>query len=53
MTQRARLIENVALRIHQAIHREFPQAEKVCVRVSKLAPPVEGTAERATVEVAD
>lgn len=53
MSVRSRLIENVALRIHRAVKREFPGAEKVAVRVSKLAPAVEGAADRATVEIAD
>lgn len=51
MAQPSRLIENVALRIHRSVQRDFPSAERVVVRVSKLAPAVSGSAERATVEI--
>lgn len=53
MSTRSRLIENVAWRIYRAVKEEFPTAGKTTVRVSKLAPPVEGQAERATVEISD
>lgn len=53
MDIRSRLVENVAYRIYTAVHREFPQAGKVTVRVAKLSPPVEGRADRAFVEIGD
>ena len=44
-------IENVAERIVDAIYLSFPQALKATVKVSKLAPPLEGKIDRASVTV--
>lgn len=53
MAVRSHLIENVAWRIYSAVKEEFSRTGKVTVRVSKLAPPVEGQAEKATVKISD
>ena len=45
------ILENVALRIGDAIKAEWPQVERVRVEVSKLAPPLGGKIERVTVGV--
>ena len=43
------LLENVAYRIIHRIKNEFPQAEKVRVKVSKMTPPMGGQIERVSV----
>ena len=43
MDQISKLVEHVAGRIADSIRREFRQAEKVTVTVSKLNPPVGGS----------
>ena len=45
------ILENVALRIGDAIREKWPQVERVRVEVSKLAPPLGGKIERVTVGV--
>lgn len=52
MTVVSNILENVALRIIDAIHERFPQAEKVTARVSKLAPPLGGKVGRVSVTMA-
>ena len=42
------IIEHVARRIIDAIYEEFPQALKVSVKVSKLAPPLGGKVDSAS-----
>jgi dihydroneopterin aldolase len=49
MTQRSRLIEHVAGRIVQALRSELPLAQRVEVRVTKFAPPIDGDCEAVTV----
>ena len=49
MAVKSRILENVALRIIDAIHEQFPQSRKVRVKVSKLAPPLGGKIERVSV----
>ena len=48
MKQPSNIIENVAKRIIDALYREFPEIEKVTVKVSKLAPPLGGKVEKAS-----
>lgn len=43
------IIENVASRIIDSLYRHFPQIRKVSVKVSKLAPPLGGKIEKASV----
>lgn len=45
------ILENVALRIGDAIRAEWPQVESVRVELSKLAPPLGGKIEKVTVGV--
>jgi len=45
-----KLIENVAARIAEGVLRQFP-AERVCVRLSKLLPPIDGIVAAAAVEI--
>ena len=45
------ILENVALRIGDAIREKWPQVERVRVEVSKLAPPLGGKIEKVTVGV--
>ena len=51
MRQTSNILENVALRIGDAIKAEWPQVERVRVEVSKLAPPLGGKIERVTVGI--
>jgi dihydroneopterin aldolase len=51
MNQVSRLVEHVASRIVEAIRAEFSQAEQVTVTVSKLNPPVGGSAELFSVTI--
>lgn len=44
-------LENVSLRIAEAIREQFPQTLRVSISVSKLAPPLGGKIERVTVSV--
>jgi len=42
------LLENTAMRILEKIHRSYPQILHVCVRITKLSPPIatmQGSAE--------
>ncbi len=43
------ILENVALRISEALHASFSKVCRVTVRVSKLAPPVGGKIDRVSV----
>lgn len=45
------IIENVAWRIGQALRARFPQIGSATVKVSKLAPPLGGKVESASVTV--
>lgn len=51
MAQRSKLIEQVALRIHENIGRTIPSVMKTRVRVTKLNPPMNGNVEKVFVEV--
>jgi len=42
MTTPSDIIENVALRIIDAIKKEFPEALRVTAKVAKIAPPIAG-----------
>jgi dihydroneopterin aldolase len=45
------LLEHVARRIIDRIKNEFPEAQKVAVKVSKLNPPMGGQIERVSVSL--
>lgn len=49
MMQKSDILENVALRITDALYDSFPQLRKVCVKVSKLAPPLGGKIKKVSV----
>ena len=51
MQQSSNLIEHVAYRIKHAVCTAFPQLAAVSVSVSKLAPPLGGKIDRATVVI--
>ncbi|MDR1097810.1 MAG: dihydroneopterin aldolase [Tannerella sp.] len=53
MMKPSQLIEHVAGRIVKAIKTGFPQIQETTVKISKLNPPVNGEAEKATVTVKD
>ena len=45
------LIENVAKRILTSIRQNFPAIEHCSVKISKLAPPINGSIKSATIEL--
>lgn len=49
MRQKSDILENVVLRITDAIHEKFPQVARACVTVSKLAPPLGGKINKVSV----
>lgn len=51
MMQPSKLIENVAWRVMKAIQSRFPQIPEITVRISKLNPPVNGIAGKATATI--
>lgn len=51
MATRAKLIEQVAMRIHTAILKNFATVVKARVRLTKLNPPINGDVEKVFVEV--
>ncbi|MDR2679798.1 MAG: dihydroneopterin aldolase [Tannerella sp.] len=51
MMKPSQLIENVAGRILKAIKNKFPQIRETTVKISKLHPPVNGEAGKATVTI--
>jgi dihydroneopterin aldolase len=53
MMKPSKLIENVAGRILKAIKNKFPQILETTVKITKLNPPVNGEAGKATVTVKD
>jgi dihydroneopterin aldolase len=53
MKQRSRLIEHVAKRIIVSLRREIPGIEKAEVRLTKIAPPVNGPVGSVSVVVTD
>lgn len=42
MQERSKLIEHAGWRIHTALKQEFKQCEKIRVKVTKVAPPING-----------
>ncbi len=42
MKKKSKLLENIAKRILDAIHNEFPSAQRVKVTIRKMNPPVGG-----------
>jgi dihydroneopterin aldolase len=53
MMKPSQLIEHVAGRIMKVIKNRFPQMQETTVKISKLNPPVNGEAEKATVTIKD
>ena len=53
MQQPSLLIEHVAGRIMKALKNKFPQMIETTVKISKLNPPVNGEAGKATVTIID
>src|ERR1700751_6206260 len=51
MAIRAKLIENVADRIHRNITRSFTAVKKTRVKLTKLNPPMNGNVEKVYVEI--
>jgi len=51
MAIRAKLIEQVAMRIHTSILKDFTQVQKARVRVTKLKPPMNGNVDKVYVEI--
>jgi len=51
MAIRVKLIEEVAMRIHKTILKDFTQIQKVRVRVTKLKPPMNGNVDKVYVEI--
>jgi len=51
MAIRAKLIEDVAMRIHSTILNHFAQVQKARVRVTKLKPPMNGNVDKVYVEI--
>ena len=51
MEKPSKLIEHVAGRIMKALKNKFPQLLKTTVKISKLNPPVNGEAKKATVTI--
>lgn len=51
MAKPSKLIEHVAGRILKAIKNQYPQMKELTVKISKLNPPVNGEARKATVSV--
>lgn len=51
MMKPSQLIEHVAGRIIKTIGHQFPQIEKLTVKISKQNPPVNGEVEKATVTI--
>ena len=51
MEKPSQLIEHVAGRIVNVLKNKFPQMREATVKISKLNPPVNGEAEKATVTI--
>jgi dihydroneopterin aldolase len=51
MAVRSKLIEQVAMRIHQNIVSNFAMVHKAKVRLTKLNPPMNGNVEKVYVEI--
>lgn len=53
MMKPSKLIEHVAGRILSALKNQFPQMNELTVKISKLNPPINGEAGKATVSIGD
>ncbi|MBM3429335.1 MAG: dihydroneopterin aldolase [Bacteroidetes bacterium] len=51
MAIRAKLIESVGYRILHALENEFPQAEAIRVKLTKIAPPIPGQVGSVSIEL--
>lgn len=52
MKKPARLLETIAVNIHQRIHSQFQnKLTDVRVRISKISPPLKGPVDRAFIEI--
>jgi dihydroneopterin aldolase len=51
MTKPSQLIEHVAGRILKAVRNRYPQMQEITIKISKLSPPINGEAEKATVTI--
>ncbi|MCS6818547.1 MAG: dihydroneopterin aldolase [Chitinophagales bacterium] len=51
MEKHSKLVEHVCQRIASAVKNNFPQIEKLRVRVSKFQPPLKGNVERVFYEM--
>jgi dihydroneopterin aldolase len=51
MMKPSKLIEHVAGRIMKAVKNRFPQLLEITIKISKLNPPVNGEAGKATVSI--
>lgn len=51
MTIASRLIETVALRVHESIKREIPGVTRAWVRITKINAPTGGQVESVSVEI--
>jgi dihydroneopterin aldolase len=49
MEVKSKLLEHIACRIADTVFKNFPEAEKVSVKVSKLNPPIGGKIDRVSV----
>lgn len=53
MAIRSKLMEHVANRIHVALLKKYPQIQKAEVKVTKLAPPINGIVESTSVVISE
>ena len=51
MAIRSKLIEDVAMRIHTCVIKDFAMVQKAKVRVTKFSPPMNGNVEKVYVEI--
>jgi dihydroneopterin aldolase len=51
MAVRSKLIEHVAKKISDALKKQFPELQKIEVKVTKLNPPINGQVEKVSVVV--
>ena len=52
MNKTSKLLEHVASRILDSLHKEFPDIEKARIKISKINPPMGGQIEKASVTLA-
>jgi 7,8-dihydroneopterin aldolase/epimerase/oxygenase len=53
MMVRSKLIEQVCLRMHDSLRKEFKNVNSLRVKLTKLAPPVNGDVASASAEIKD